>query len=114
MDEKHSERWVNLGHAKEGNKSDRRSVFSYFARRIHSRQTLYMIGGLSQVGLGLAVIIVAILGLIQPLWVSVCLTMAASVTVIVGLFVMFASVSKIYNTKSLLQKAMRRVMKSKN
>ncbi|TYP92583.1 hypothetical protein LX73_1945 [Fodinibius salinus] len=114
MDEQHSRRWVELGHTQANNKSDRRSVFSYFARRIHSRHMLYMMGGLSQVVLGLSVITVAILGLIKPLWISVCLTMAASITVIIGLFVMFTSVSKIYNTKSLLQQAMKRVMKSKN
>jgi len=82
--------------------------------KTHTLHTFYLIAGISQVLLGLSVIVVSILGLISPLWVSLFLTMGASVTTLTGLYLVYMTVSKSFDSHSLLRDAMRRVMKAKN
>ena len=80
----------------------------------HTLHTFHFIAGLSQIFLGLSVITVSILGLINPLWVSLLLTMTASVTTMIGLYLVYITVSRSYDSHSLLRNAMKRVMKAKN
>lgn len=85
-----------------------------FIERNHSLHTFYFISGLCQVFLGSAVTTVSMLGLITPLLVSVILTLVASVTTMIGLYLLYITVSEWHDSKSLLRSAIKRVMKSKN
>ena len=82
--------------------------------KTHTLHAFYLIAGVSQVLLGLSVIVVSILGLISPIWVSLLLTMGASVTTLTGLYLVYMMVSKSFDSHSLLRDAMKRVMKAKN
>lgn len=90
------------------------SRLSGFIEKNHSLNTFYLIAGICQVFLGLSVITVSILGLIQPLLISILLTMVASVSTMIGFYLMYITVSKWHDSKSLLRSALKRVMKSKN
>jgi len=64
--------------------------------------------------LGLAVITVSVIGLLQPLWVSTLLIMGASVTTMIGLYLLYITISKARNKNSLLRNAMQRIMEFRN
>ncbi len=87
---------------------------SQAVKHTHTLKTFHFIAGFCQILLGLSVITVSILGLITPLWISLFLTMGASVTTMTGLYLVYITVSKSYDTHSLLRNAMKRVMKAKN
>lgn len=91
-----------------------KSRVSDFVEKTYSLNTFHFIAGLSQIFLGLTVITVCILGLVRPLWVSLTVTMVASITTMIGLYLTYITVSKSYDSNSLLRSAMKRVMKSKN
>jgi hypothetical protein len=93
---------------------NRNSRVSNFVDRTHSLHVFYLIAGSCQVLLGLAVIASSVLGLIEPRWLSTMLIMGASVTTMIGLYLLYITISKSQNDKSLLRNAMRRVMESKN
>jgi len=90
------------------------SRVSKFVDRTHTLDTFYLIAGGFQVFLGTVVITISILGMIKPLWLSTFLSMLASVTTMIGLYLMYITVSKSYDNNSLLREAMKRVMESKN
>jgi hypothetical protein len=87
---------------------------SHAVSRTHTLSTLHFVAGLLQLFLGLAVVTVSILGLIKPLWVSLLLTMVASVTSMIGLYLVYITVSRYYDSHSLIRSAVKRVMKAKN
>ena len=74
----------------------------------------YTLSGICQVLLGVAVITVSVLGLLEPLWLSRVFTMLASVSTMIGAYLIYISVSKSRDSHSLMREAMRRVMKSRN
>lgn len=82
--------------------------------RIHSVSTIYIMAGVCQMVLSLMVIAVVILGYVEPLWLSTVLTGVASVTAMVGFFLVYHTVSKMHDPNLLLRNAMKRVMESKN
>lgn len=90
------------------------SSISHFVEQTHSLQTFYLIAGICQVLLGLTVITVAILGLIQPMWLSTALIMLSSVTTMIGLYLLYITRIKRSDHNFLLRSAMRRVMEHKN
>lgn len=90
------------------------SRVAYFVEHTHSLRTFQLLAGICQILLGAAVITISILGLIRPLWLSTGMVMLASVTTIIGLYLVYITISKLYDRKSLLRNAMRRVMESKN
>lgn len=90
------------------------SRLSGFIEKNHSLNTFYFIAGIFQVFLGLSVITVSILGFIRPLLVSIILTMFASISSMIGFYLIYITVSKWHDSKSLLRSALKRVMKSKN
>lgn len=90
------------------------SRVSHFIDRTHSLNVFYLIAGLCQVLLGMAVVTISILGLIEPLWLSTSLSMIGSVTTMIGLYLVYITVSKSYDRNSLLRSAMKRVMEAKN
>jgi hypothetical protein len=90
------------------------SRVSTFIGYAHSFYTFYLIAGFCQVFLGISVVTISILGLIRPLWLSTFLSMGASITTMIGLYLVYITVSKSYDRNSLLRSAMKRVMESKN
>src|SRR5699024_11902544 len=82
--------------------------------RLHPTSTIYIVSGLSQIVLGLGVIIVSFMGYLRPLWLSTVLTAVSSLSAIVGFFLVYHTVSKIHDPNELLRSAMKRVMESKN
>jgi hypothetical protein len=87
---------------------------SKWINQIHSSTTICLVAGTTQVGVGLAVIAVSILGFIQPLWLSTLLTMIASLSTMIGCFLVYHTISKMHDPDKLLRDAMRRVTESKN
>ena len=90
------------------------SRLSGFAERTSANSVFYLVAGVSQVLLGLAVITVSVLGLLEPLWLSRIFTMLASATTMIGVYLVYISVSRSRDSKTLIRDAMRRVMKSRN
>ncbi len=90
------------------------SHVSKFVNRTHSISTLQLIAGLCQIFLGITVVTISILGFIQPLWLSTLISMIGSVTTIVGIGFLYATIHKSYDSRALIRNAMRRVMESKN
>lgn len=90
------------------------SAISQYVEQTHSLSAFYLIAGVSQVLLGLAVVTVSVLGLIQPQWISTALIMIASVTTMIGLYLLYITAAKRNNHKSLLRNAMQRIMQHKN
>jgi len=85
-----------------------------FINRLHSTSTIYIVSGLSQIVLGLAIIIVSFMGYLRPLWLSTVLTAVSSLSAMVGFFLVYHTISKIHDPNQLLRSAMKRVMESKN
>lgn len=90
------------------------SAISQYVEQTHSLSTFYMIAAVSQILLGLAVVTVSVLGIIQPLWLSTALVTIASVTSIIGLYLLYITVTKRKNHNTLLRNAMQRIMRHKN
>lgn len=94
--------------------SEDNSRISKFVKRTHTLRVFYLIAGFCQAGLGLAVVTVAVLGLVTPYWLSSALVMLGSVTTMVGLYLIYITLTKSQRNKSLLQNAMKRVMEFQN
>lgn len=96
------------------NDSIHNSSITHFVEQTHSLRTFYLLSGITQIVLGLAVVTVAVLGLIQPQWVSTVLIMIASMNSVIGLYLIYITKTKTYDQNSLLRNAMRRIMQHKN
>lgn len=87
---------------------------SILIERLHSAQTLNIVSALSQVSLGSIVIVVSIMGLIQPLWVSAVMSMIASFATIIGIYKLYVLTFKPQSKDQLIREAMRRIMNAQN
>lgn len=87
---------------------------SGFISQVYSYNTLQLFAAVCQVLLGMTVITVSILGFIQPLWMSTFLSMIASIVTMVGVYIIYAMLSRKLDPDLLLRNAMRRVMEAKN
>ncbi|PAU93363.1 hypothetical protein CK503_11535 [Aliifodinibius salipaludis] len=90
------------------------SAISHYVEQTHSLSTFYIIAAILQIFLGLAVITISVLGLIQPHLLSISLIMVASVTTMIGFYLLYITAVKRKNRNSLLRNAMRRIMQHKN
>jgi len=90
------------------------SRVSHLVNQVHTLVAFHLIAGICQIILGAAVSAVSILGLIEPLWLSASLGIAASITTMIGLYLVYITVSRSQDNESLLRDAMKRVMESKN
>lgn len=88
--------------------------FSLFFDRVHSIHSLYLIAGILQIALGLSVITVSMLGFIEKIWLSNILSILASISTMIGLYLVYITVSKWRDSQALIRGAMKRVMESKN
>ncbi|MDX1671479.1 MAG: hypothetical protein R3211_04005 [Balneolaceae bacterium] len=89
------------------------STFSILFRQIRSVNLLHLCAALLQVGLGSVVVLISVLGLINPFWVSIYMVMAASIVTMVGLYFLFTLVER-GGRNRLLQDAIRRIMNAQN
>lgn len=109
----------NQGNLASSNSSDFTSTsgpsskISNFFEQVHSVSALHFISALLQIGLGLSVVVAAVIGLIQPFWASTVMSMFASITCMVGLFLLY-SITHAGGHEQLVRDAMRRIMNAQN
>lgn len=95
------------------NQTHNRSV-SHYVEQTHSLRTFHFVAGFCQIFLGLAVVTISVLGLIQPQWLATALIMVASVTTMIGFYLVYITASQKQDSTSLMRNAMQRVMQHKN
>ena len=113
MDKYHDERFTRSD-ASNIKDSLQKSRAYHLVRSTHSFYILKLIAGISQILLGVGVITVSVLGFLQPLWLSTAFSMIASISTMIGLYLVYITVTKEYNRKSLLRNAIKRIMESRN
>ena len=92
----------------------KRSRFSEI-RQVFNVENLFQLIGISlQITLGLGVVTLAIVGLIQPLWVSTVFSIFGSASVMFGLYSAYQFFTNHHIFDSLINKAIRRVIQSQN
>lgn len=89
------------------------SPFSFLFRQVQSVNLLHLSAAVLQVGLGSLVVLVSVLGLINPFWVSIYMVMAGSIVSMVGLYFIYTLIGK-GNRNRLLREAIRRIMNAQN
>lgn len=89
------------------------NLLANFMERFHSLSTLQLISGVCQVGLGVAVVVVCVLGLIRPLWVSTLLSIIASASVMTGIYFCYVTLTG-SQKRTLIRDAMRRIVEDQN
>lgn len=82
--------------------------------QVHSLNTLHLVAGFSLIFLSMSVVVLSVLGLIQPLWLSTSLCMIASFSTMVGLFFLYSVAYQSNDPNKLLRDAMHRIMEAKN
>lgn len=90
------------------------STFLGIIDQAHSVNTLHLISATFQIFLGLTAILLSTAGFIKPIWLSILLSMIASVATVVGIYFLYTVVSGHKGTDQLLHDAMRRIMDAKN
>lgn len=96
------------------NSSNYNSKISGIVEQAHSLNTLLIIAAFCQIFLGTAVILISILGFIRTLWLSTFLSMFASVAIMLGIYSLYITVTKVRNPDRLLGNAIRRVIDAQN
>lgn len=94
-------------------KRGKHTALADFMEKIHSVEMLYLVAGVCQIALGLSVVTVSILGLIHPLWISILLSIVASVTVMTGLYLCYQPIAG-REKDNLVRDAMRRIVEDQN
>lgn len=107
------EKYIPPGASENTKKAGRDEKISAFIDKAHSINVLHFIAGFSQMFLGIAVVVVSILGFIQPLWLSTVLSVGASITTMIGVYFCYSAVSS-FDTDILLRDAMRRIVEDQN
>lgn len=110
----HSNDWFAPSDLRKIQDATGESGLSAFIDRSHALKNIHFIAGLSQIFLGLSVITVSAFGFVQPLWLSLILTIISSGVTMIGCYLVYMTISKSYDSNALLRNAMKRVMKSKN
>ena len=90
------------------------STFLGIVDHAHSVNILHLISASFQIFLGLSAILLSIAGFIKPIWMSVILSMVASVATMVGIYFLYTVISGSRGADQLLHDAMRRIMDAKN
>lgn len=114
MNKQNKNEWYTSSEFSNIKNSSRSSRVSGFIEYTHSLLAFHMIAGICQVLLGLAVITVSVLGLVQPFWVSAALIMGGSIATMIGVYLLYITMSNVRNKNSLLRTAMNRVMEYRN
>lgn len=107
-------KWFTPSESPTPKESLRDSSISHFVKESQTLYLFHLIASLCQILLGLAVVTVSILGLIEPQWVSTLMIMLASVSAIIGSYLLYITVTRKHDPNALLRNAMRRIMEHKN
>lgn len=70
--------------------------------------------GVLQILVGLTLVAVSILGLITPLWLSAFLSLAGSVSTMVGVFLIYYTITSRGSLENLINQSIRRVISDQN
>lgn len=73
-----------------------------------------LLAGAVQVKIGLLIVSITILGMVQPLWVSTLLSLLGSMSCMMGGFMIYNTVTGLQSHKSLISRAIQRVINSQN
>lgn len=98
----------------EPNKSGQGSISRFRLLLTHSRTFLPLLSGALLMISGLTLVSITILGLITPLWISGTLSLLGSISSIVGVFLIYQTVSSHDSFESVVTKAIRRAVNSQN
>ncbi|NGP77232.1 hypothetical protein G3570_11340 [Balneolaceae bacterium YR4-1] len=90
------------------------SKFLGIIDQAHSVNTLHFLSAIFQITLGLTAIFLSTAGFISPMWLSVMVSMFASVVTMIGIYFLYTIVSRHRGSNRLLRDAMRRIMDAKN
>jgi hypothetical protein len=93
---------------------DDASAMESFIEQIHSLNGLHLLASVSQILLGVAVVVLSLLNIIQPLWLATFMTVFGSITSMIGVYFLYRTITKSGAFDSLLQQAIRRVIRSQN
>lgn len=107
------EKHIPPGASENTKKAGRNEKISKLIKKAHSIDALHFVAGFSQVFLGMAVVLISVLGLIQPFWLSTVLSIVASITTMIGVYFCYSAVSS-FDTDTLLRDAMRRIVEEQN
>lgn len=80
----------------------------------NNNSVIPVISAMLQIIIGLTLVGTSIIGLIQPLWFSALLSLAGSVSCITGVYLIYHTMSTQDTFDSLINKAIRRVVKEQN
>lgn len=107
-------KWFTPSESHASKESLRDSSISHFVEESQTLYLFHLIAGISQIILGLSVVTVSILGLIEPYWLSTLMIMLASVSAIIGAYLLYITASRKHDPNALLRNAMRRIMEHQN
>lgn len=96
------------------NSSNYSSKISDLVNQAHSINTLHLLSAFCQIFLGTTVVLVSVLGLIQPLWLSTVLSMFASIATMLGVYFLYTTIARVQDPHKLLGDAIRRVIDAQN
>lgn len=97
-----------------GNSFPNSSKITKIVGQTHTVYVLRMASSIMQVLLGVAVILLSVLGAIRPLWLSAVVSMLGSATTILGVYFLYSMRSRKNDQNMLLRNAMQRIMEAQN
>lgn len=102
----------NLGSEAGSSKKSPLHRFQYLLSNIHT--LIPLLSGILLIVSGLTLVSISILGFITPLWISGMLSLLGSVSSMIGVFLIYQTVSSKGSFDTLINKAIRRVVNDQN
>lgn len=90
------------------------SVFRSGLNALQNGNLFHIIAGTLQVIMGLSILAVSILGLLSPGWLSGTMSLLGSVSSMMGIYLIFHSVTSRSDFEDLINKSIKRVIHSQN
>ncbi len=113
-DPKEKKYGVDGNHLLTRNQKNRNGFFSRIGAIIYAGNLLQLFSALLLFSLGGTVVGMAILGLMQPLWLSTILSMVGSVAFMTGFYILYNLFSDKSNFDTLINRAIQRVIRNQN
>lgn len=86
----------------------------FFLLIANSKTVVPLLSAIIQIFTGMALVAITILGLVTPLWLSAVLSILGSITAMLGGFLIYYTMASQETFDSLINKAIRRVIRSQN
>jgi hypothetical protein len=90
------------------------SILARVVNQFQIHGSLGLIGAIFQIVLGTLVVSLALLQAIQPIWLAGLLTVLGSLSILLGTYTTYTSVSRSTQAKQLIDEAIERVIQEKN